>query len=281
MNHKLLATVIAGLGLFVLLLPVVGAQGGGAGPMPQQEELTPREAARRDAERLAQEATQKVRSFTAYADGYFEKASKSPVLGWGAAAGGALVGALALFFGWTLVQSLLVPSAPVLGLATGGFLAFCIIEALYTQRPVWFKLTLLSVGGAMGIGLYLFSALRAKPVAAFLVIISPFLILAGFLFPFNAALGLVFFCAGFLAGFLAMVEVRPLSIVATSMFGSCALLGVWGLLSHLIGEDVAFVQDSFQWLTDNPTMLLIGWAALALIGIIIQFATGPRGSLEG
>ena len=270
MNHKLLAAVIVGLGLFVLLLPAVGAQGGGAGPVPQQEELTPREAARRDAERLAQEATQKVRSFTAYADGYFEKASKSPLLGWGAAAGGALVGALALFFGWTLV-----------GLATGAFLAFCIIEALYTQRPVWFKLTLLSVGGAMGIGLYLFSALRAKPVAAFLVIISPFLILAGFLFPFNATLGLVFFCAGFVAGFLAMVEVRPLSIVATSMFGSCALLGVWGLLSHLMGEDVAFVEDSFQWLTDNPTMLLIGWAALALIGTIIQFATGPRGSLEG
>ncbi|MHC4789577.1 MAG: hypothetical protein ACYS8K_10305, partial [Planctomycetota bacterium] len=155
-----------------------------------------------------------------------------------------------------------------------------IVEALYTNRPVWFRLLLLAVGAGMGIALYLFSALKAKPVAAFLVILSPFLILAAFFFSYSALAGLALFCAGFLAGFAAMIEIRPLAIVATCMLGSTSVLGTLGLLSHLLQQKAAFLRDFTSFLVENPLMLAIGWAALVIVGASFQFTTGPRGTLE-
>jgi hypothetical protein len=77
-----------------------------------------------------------------------------------------------------------------------------------------------------------------------------------------------------------MIEVRPLSIVATSLVGAGALVATWGLLAHLLGGDAPFVQDIFKWLIDNPLMLAIAWGALAFVGTCFQFATGPRGALQ-
>jgi len=259
-----------------------------AAPPAQKEKAAPaeekpagaHEGTRKEAEKFAQLAGEKVKTFAEHADGYLDKATSSPGYGWTALAVATLVGTLSLFFGWTFLQWLLVPAAPVLGLATGGFTAFCIIQALYTNRPVWFRLTLLAVGIGLGVGLYLFSALKAKPVAAFLVILSPFLMLAAFLFSYSSAIGLIIFCIGFVAGFAAMIEVRPLSIVATSFMGAGALIATWGLLSHLLGGQPPFVRDVFKWLIDNPLMLAIAWGALAFVGVCFQFATGPRGSLQ-
>ena len=259
--------------------PAAPQEGTPAQP-PQEEKLAPHERTRREAAKLVEQAGEKVKDFAQYADGYLKKATSSPLIGWVVLAVGSLIGALSLFFGWTFVQWLLVPSAPLLGLATGGFTAFCVIQALYTNRPTWFRLTLLAVGVAIGIAVYLFTALKAKPVAAFLVIMSPFMMLAAFLFPYSAVMGLVIFCIGFLAGFAAMIEVRPLSIIATSVLGGCALVATWGLLSHLLHGQPPFVRDVFEWLMANPDMLAIAWGALVFIGVCFQFATGPRGGLE-
>jgi hypothetical protein len=283
------------LGLLALSLPPVYAEADKPAPPseqkaaapPQQEKLKPREAARREAERLAQAAGQKVKDFAGYADGYLERATEVPVYGWSALAAAALLGTLSLFFGWTFLQWLLVPCAPLLGLTTGGFTAFCVVQTLYTNRPAWFRMTLLGVGVAVGVGLYLFSALKAKPVAAFLVILSPFLMVAAFLFSYSAAsgvtasaaIGLVIFCIGFAAGFAAMIEVRFLSIGATALLGAVSLVATWGLLSHLMHGQPQFLRDVFLWLLDNPLMLAIACGALAFVGICFQLATGPRGGL--
>jgi len=279
---KLILTAILAVAVLGSFLPVLHAQQERpAPPAEQAEELTPREAAKKEAAKIAQQAGVRVQGFAQYSDEYFEKATESRTVGWIVLAAAALGGALALFFGWTLVKSLLVPSAPVLGLATGLAMAFFVIEALYTGRPIWFRLLLVGVGAALGVAVYLFSALRAKPVAAFLVIMSPFLIISAFFFPYSAAAGLVVFCIGFLAGFFAMIELRPLAIVASSMLGACAFLAVWGLLSHLMGEQAPFVRDFFEWLIANPLMLAIAWAVGVCIGSSFQFTTGPRGTLEG
>ncbi len=137
------------------------------------------------------------------------------------------------------------------------------------------------MGVALGLALYLFSALRARPVAAFLVVLSPFLILAMPLFglPHTQVVGLVLFCAGLLAGFAAMVEVRPLAIISTSLFGAACMIGAWGTLGHLLGKRVIFVNDSFTWTTGQPIMLVLVWVVLGFVGISYQFTTGPKGTL--
>jgi hypothetical protein len=273
--------MLAALVLTSFPLPARAQEQPAAPAAQEEEDLTPREAMRREAARLAQQAGTRVQNFATYSDSHFEEATKSRTVGWIILAAAAVGGALALFFGWTLVKSLLVPFAPVLGLATGVMMAFFIIEALYTGRPIAFRLTVVAVGALVGVAAYLFSALRAKPVAAFLVILSPFLMLSAFFFPLSAALGLVIFCIGFVAGFFAMIELRPLAIIATSVLGACAFFAVWGLLSHLVGEQAVFVRDFFEWLIANPYMLAMGWAVCVIIGCSFQFTTGPRGTLEG
>lgn len=293
MAHKFLIAAALSVGLLAVSLSPARAADKGAEPPAEQPKAAPaeekkpgtHEVTRKEAEKIAQLAGEKVKTFAEYADGCLQKATSVPLYGWSALAIAALAGTMSLFFGWTFLQWLLVPCAPVLGLATGGFTAFCIIQALYANRPVWFRLTLLAVGIGLGVGLYLFSALRAKPVAVFLVILSPFLMLAAFLFSrselsYSTAIGLIIFCIGFVAGFAAMIEVRPLSIVATSVVGAGALVATWGLLSHLLGGEPPFVRDVFKWLIGNPLMLSIAWGALAFVGTCFQFATGPRGGLQ-
>jgi hypothetical protein len=245
-------------------------------PKPKPDEELKQEAAK-----LSRYAQQKVRDFAQYSEGQLQKLSEPPAKGWLVLAVGMLVALTALLWGWTLIQALLIPFAPVWGLATGGVMGFCIVQAFYTARPVWFRLMLVAVGVTLGVGLYLFAALKAKPVAAFLVIMSPFLIIATFLFDYNTVVGIAVFCAGFLAGFAAMLEVRPLAIICTSAFGATCTLGCWGVLSYLIGPKLVFIKSSFVWLTDNPLMLLLAWAVVTFIGVNFQFTTGPRGTLEG
>ncbi len=252
---------------------------------PAQPSAAPKESPehmlKRQASELTTRAGLKVGSFAAYADDKLEKLAHSRGLAWGLMVAATIVGLVCLLYGWTLIQSLLIPLAPVWGVMTGGVTAFCIIEAFYTGSDKWFRVVLLTVGVALGLALYLFSALRAKPVAAFLVVVSPFLILAMPLFglPQTQVVGLVLFCAGLLAGFAAMVEVRPLAIVSTSVFGAGCLVGAWGTLGHLLGKGFPFAIDSFTWIVGRPLMLVIVWAVLAFVGVSYQFTTGPKGTL--
>ncbi|MFO8006487.1 MAG: hypothetical protein R6V05_01995 [Candidatus Brocadiia bacterium] len=239
-----------------------------------------REAIRREAAELGREAGKKAGEIARHADSLLERATRQRWVGWVAFLGALAVGLMALFYGWHLIQTFLIPFAPFWGLITGGSIAFCLIAAFYTQRDVWFRLLLFAVGSAFGFGLYLFSALRAKPVAAFLCIMSPFLMAAAFLFPVHDKVALAIFAVGFLAGFAAMIEVRPLAVVSTSIFGACSLLVGLGLLSHLVAERADWVRDAFTWLMDNPLIALVAWLVIAFAGSNFQFMTGPRGGLE-
>ncbi len=254
------------------------AQPGSVGAAPKE---SPEHMLKRQYSELTTKAGLKVGSFAAYADEKLEKLAHSRGLAWGLLVAAVVIGLVCMLYGWTLIQSLLIPLAPVWGVMTGGVTAFCIIEAFYTGSDKWFRVVLLTVGVALGLALYLFSALRAKPVAAFLVVVSPFLILAMPLFglPQTQVVGIILFCAGLLAGFAAMVEVRPLAIVSTSVFGAGCMLGAWGTLGHLLGKNFAFAVDSFTWLISQPLMLVIAWAVIAFVGISYQFTTGPKGTL--
>jgi hypothetical protein len=281
------AVLACALLLCAALLPATAAAAGQA-PRTAQPRVapaapkeSPEQRIKRGAAELKQTAEMKVGSFAAYANGLLEDVTQARPLGWGLVGAAVLIGLISLMYGWTLVQSLLIPFAPVWGLMTGGVTAFCIIEAFYADWGTWFKLVLVTVGVALGLSLYLFAALRAKPVAAFLVVLSPFLILAVPLFglPQAQVIGLILFCAGFLAGFAAMVEVRPLAILSTSVFGAGCFLAAWGMLAHLIGGRFPVLPDSFGWAISQPLMLVLIWAVVAFVGVTYQFSTGPRGTL--
>ncbi len=252
---------------------------------PERRERPPkagdqRAAIKREVAGLGREAAERAGEIARHADSLLEQATRRRWIGWVAFLGALAVGLMAMFYGWHLIQTFLIPFAPFWGLITGASIAFCLIAAFYSERAVWFRLLLFAVGAAFGFGLYLFSALRAKPVAAFLVIMSPFLVTAAFLFPVQDKVALAIFAVGFVTGFAAMIEVRPLAVVSTSIFGACSLLAGAGLLSHLVGRRADWVRSAFTWLLDNPLIALLAWVVVAFVGANFQFMTGPRGGLE-
>jgi len=288
MRHCLLAALLLAVAALSAASPAQAAEGKPGFGAPPTEKPGRHDATVQQAERLAQMAGSKVKDFAGQVDTHLENLTSNRLVGWVLVGLGALLGALCMFFGWTLVKSLLIPFAPVLGLSTGAAIAFCIVEAFYAgeSRPVWFRLTVLVIGAGLGVAGYLFSALRAKPIAAFLVVMSPFLILSSVLFSYKVfayheIVALLLFCTGFLVGFAAMIEVRPVSIVSTALLGACVLLTVLGLTSHLMGERMVVLGDIFNWLIENPGMLAITVGVLVFVGAGFQFTTGPRGSLEG
>jgi MFS family permease len=284
MGTRPLICLLIALVLAFCAVPAAAQQ---APPVPGQKpakarpSYTPHKETKEEVTRLTQEAEEKARDFATFANERLEKATDSRVIGWGAVVASVIAGGLSLFFGWLLIQTLLVPSAPVVGLITGAVLAFSIVESSYTQASPFVRLALVALGGALALGAYLFSALRAKPIATFLVIMSPFLIIAALLFSYSEVLGFVLFAGGFVAGFLAMMNVRPLSVFASSVFGASALLGAFGMMAHVMEGNDAPLQQAWDWLVEGPMMLLIAWVVIAFVGMSFQFATGPRGSLQG
>jgi len=197
----------------------------------------------------------------------------------------AVLGMASMLYGWTAVKSFLVPFAPVWGLTLGAITMWAMIRAFYSgdQHTLAWKLALMAGGSLFGVSLFLFAAVKAKPVATFMVVMAPFLAASVFLFNPDAQggmqVGIAVFGVGFVAGFAAMIEVRPIAILSTSFMGTLCLLSAYGIMGHLLGG-VPFLNDSFKWLLEEPMMLLLAMAVITYLGCNFQSSTGPRGSLE-
>jgi hypothetical protein len=280
---KHVAAVVLLCAAFALVAPAALAQQSPAAPLTDNEErdYTPHKETKEQLAKLAESAEEQVRGFADYVNEQFAAATDAKLFGGGALAVAAAIGVVSLFFGWTLVQSLLVPCAPVVGLATGGVMAFSIVRTFYEESSSGLRIALLAVGCLVGLAAYLFSAMRAKPIAALLVVMSPFIILASFLFPYNATAGLVLFIAGFIGGFMAMLSVRPLCILGTSLLGGVLLVTAMGLLAHLGNDDEGTVRQAWDWFVNNPLNLAVLLCVVSFLGLSFQFSTGPRGTLQG
>lgn len=209
------------------------------------------------------------------------RVAEKPLKAWCAFGLMVVVGIISLLFGWTIVHSFLVPFAPLWGLALGVATSYSVIQAFYSDWGEYVKLALLGAGALLGMSLFLFTAIRAKPIAAFLIVMSPFLVASAFLLDYSMQTGIALFVIGFVAGFAAMIEIRPLAIGSTSLLGALCFGGAYGLLARLLrGEGTRFLDDSFNWLLANPWMLLIAVGAIMSMGMSFQFASGPRTSPE-
>jgi hypothetical protein len=231
----------------------------------------------------------KVQSLSLRANAWFENLSARPFRAWAFVAFAAGFGLLMLLYGWALIKSFMVPFAPVWGLVLGGFTAFSMVKMFMVggDSALWQRLVMMGGGALFGVGLFMFAALRAKPVAALLVVLSPFLIAATFVASSSVQMAIAIFFVGFVAGFAAMIQVRPIAIISTSLFGALSLLSVYGVLAYLLAPEAEATEEapsamigSIQWLFANPWMLLLILAMVAFLGCNFQFATGPRGTLE-
>jgi hypothetical protein len=226
-----------------------------------------------------------VSTFANWADGEFQSLSETVVVAWVVMLTLTVLGLASMLYGWTAIKSFLVPFAPVWGLALGALTMWAMIRSFYsdTQHTLAWKLALMGGGSLFGVSLFLFAAVKAKPVATFLVIMAPFLAASVFLFDPDTQqgmqLGIAVFAVGFVAGFAAMIEVRPISILSTSFMGTLCLLSTYGILGHVL-SGAKFLNVSFRWLLSEPLMLLLAMAVVTYLGCNFQSSTGPRGSLE-
>jgi hypothetical protein len=227
------------------------------------------------------------------AERWIKETSENPLRGWATVVLATLFGLLMLLFGWALVKSFMIPFAPVWGLILGGFVTFSLIRTFQSgaEWQLWHRVVIMGAGALFGVAVFMFAALRAKPIAALLVVISPFLIVATFVAGTNVQWAIAIFFIGFVAGFAAMVQVRPISIISTSLFGALSLLIAYAVGAYLMFPPVepdaegqlaqtSWMVDSVQWLLENPLMALLAVCIVAFLGVNFQFATGPRGGLE-
>jgi len=289
-------TVVALLSfvLLVLFLPArrsdaattteyTGAIGAGGAAGQRQSESPPPDSpmqVERSIKGLGLAAGRTVQSLAERANEQFAKMAASPVQAWCVLILAVVVGMVSLLYGWAVVKSFLVPFAPVWGLALGAVTSLCLVQAFASDKEATWRLAIFVAGSIFGVSLFMFAALRAKPVAVFLVTLSPFIIAAAFLMDLNAKIGIIVCGVGFLAGFAAMIEVRPISIASSAIMGALCFLMAHGLLSHLWGDEESFPARSFTWLTENPLMLLMVVGVLSFLGTNFQLSTGPRGTLE-
>jgi hypothetical protein len=251
-----------------------------ARPQPDAQLNVPAESPLTTVEEVGRSAEMRVGEFARKADEKLSLMCATPWRGWSLLAALVAAGVLSLLCGWAMIKSFMVPFAPVWGLSLGAVTAFCLIQSFYQEMGHYRQLAILGAGAVFGLSIFLFAALKAKPVAAFLFILSPFLVAAALLFDTSGKLGLIIFIVGFIAGFAAMIEIRPIAVVSTSLTGALLMITAYGLLSHLLGERAVWLRDSFAWLLDNALMLVVSMVVLTFLGTNFQFTTGPRGTLE-
>ncbi|MCK4299061.1 MAG: hypothetical protein KAX80_05995 [Planctomycetes bacterium] len=248
-------------------------------PAPKKEDQrSPEEVVKEKAEELAGEAERRVQDFALRADMQLASLSSSRVLGWAALVAMVLVGSISLLRGWFLFDAALVPFTSAWGMVTGGVIGFLVMGAIRPAATSGLQFGALAAGAMLGLAVGVFAARRAKPVAAFLVILSPFLLLSILVFPQSAVGGLILFSLGLLGGMLAMVRMGTMTVLATGVFGACTLMAAYGLLGHLLSSQ-EFLRDSFKWLLGDTVVLLIVLAVVAFMGIHFQrTAVGAEGT---
>lgn len=227
----------------------------------------------RKAEEISREAEERFKDLAGHVDTQLEALARTQMVGWGAFVAMVAAGFASLLLGWSLFEAFLTPFTSVWGLVTGGFLGFSTLQALRPEATEQAQLGALAVGAVVGLTVCFVAARKAKPVAALIVILSPFAILSCILFPVDATLGTVAFLIGLLASAAAMMWMTRMIIIATAVFGACSLIGAYGLLSYLLHAHAGFLKNSFTWLLEDPFFLLIVFAVVTYFGLHFQHAS--------
>lgn len=224
-------------------------------------------------EKAEQAAGMAGQKFSAYLDEFFRRLPRSPALQWPLVAAALISGLAFLFFGWAICRGFFVPVVTISGLVAGGFLGYRVAAALWDPSARQVVAAAGAVGMMAGAALFLATSIKAKPFAAFLFVLSPFLILSCVLFPFDARIALALFAGGFVLATVSMAKLRPMAIIGTSALGVVALAAGWRLLADL--SRIGFIARSLAWLTARPIVLVVVLAMAALVGVSMQLTIAP------
>ena len=162
---------------------VIAQAGQGGGQTSDVEDLQPdvtEEASglAEEGRELAQETEEKLSTLTDRVRDAVDWFAASPYLGWVALALGAFFSLVLLFAGLALLRRYFVSFVTVVGAASGAFIGSSLLMSLSPDASAGVKFVASLVGALLSGGVCVFCALRAKPMASFLVVIFPFLIIS-------------------------------------------------------------------------------------------------------
>jgi len=249
------------------------AVGNAARALPEHQRApSPGEAIKAETARIAQEAQARISGLAADLDRRLARLASRRLLGWCSLAGLAVAGLLLLFLGWVLFESFFVPLACATGLATGGMVGLYGVPGLDGGTPSSGSPVLAAILGVSSLVVFLVTSRKARPIAAFLVVLCPFMMLSVFLFRYHPVIAVVTFGIGVVVGFLSMVQTRGVVIVTTSAAGSCLLVLAFGLVAHLLTGRMSGLSRAFAWLLGDMVALLIVVVVVAFVGLHFQYA---------
>ena len=239
------------------------------------------QAVREAAREMAVRTEKKLAGFSEYVRDMLARFSQERSVARVVFAAGSVVGLLLLFAGWLLLRALFVPVSAIIGLGTGAFLAMTLLSGVLSGSP---SPDASSSGNYLLLGAMLLAAVavgvfygllaaKVKPIAAFFVVVSPFVAISTFLFPLSVIGGIIVAAVGLIFAAASMARLRQVAIFSTSLMGVIALMVCWGLLSNLVAG--GFVETSFLWVTERPLMACLIMVAAILAGVNSQWATGP------
>lgn len=229
------------------------------------------------AKRAAQRAGREVQTFAVYLDQRFAGISERPLLQWGVLAA-ALAGGIAFWlFGWALLKTFFVPVVTFAGCATGGFLAWSLHSSYSANPTANMGMVTTVLGMVMGAAFYFVVGRKFKPLGMFLTVFTPFLIICSILYPYSGLQALAALGLGAVFAMIAMLKLRPVAVLSTSLLGAFALMIGVRLFQQAAG--IQWILPVLEWFTENPAILLLILVVAVLVGAHIQLTAGP-GDIE-
>lgn len=181
------------------------------------------------------------------------------------------LGIIILLFGWAIVRALFVPFAMLSGLQTGWAFGWTLALQMGRKDQEFIFAGALAF---LAMVFYGFASWKAKPIGAYLMMLSPFLA-AGLMGVQTGMAGPGYVCLllGFTVGFLAMRRIRFFMVVATSLVGTELLITTIFLFWALF--HVKWLDNALTWTLGTPFMPLIFAGLIFILGCNVQFTMGP------
>jgi len=187
-----------------------------------------------------------------------------------------VLGGVLLLFGWRLLSGFFVPFSSLMGAFLGAALGFQLVLALSEGPAGGGAVVAAVIGGLAAAGLFCVSSLKAPPIAWFLIVAAPFLVISTLLFPaggMGELFAVLVVLVGLVLGFASMMKRQPMVIFSTALLGTLSLVFCFGIIAHL--TEAESLQSVLDFLYKYPFALAGGIVVLMLVGGDLQFVTSP------
>jgi hypothetical protein len=228
-------------------------------------------AAEGDAGKLVQTEMDELRESTQ------QWAMRTKRLAWIIVVGLFLAGCVSAFAGWWLIRTFFVPICLLTGVLSGGAAGWAAAGRLGASGAAALIATA-AVALAMMV-LYGVASVKAKPIGAYLLGLSPFLLFsAGASRAGYTGSGVIVLVAGLLVSLLVLRRTRLVMVILTAVQGALLWIAAAFMLDALIR--VPGAAEAKNWLATHPLAWLVIVLFLCILGMNIQYTLGPGALTE-